>query len=484
MLGRPERVLTGDLGAVAAAHPLAVGAAVALLDRGGGAVDAAIAAQAVLAVVIPDACGLGGDGLALVAEPSGRVTAVHGAGRSPAAGVLSNDGGASVTVPGVAGAWAELSARWGRVPLADALAPAAGLARRGVVVGDQLAQAVVAQRARLVHGGAGDWVIARAGAGDRVVQSALAEVLEAIGRDGPGAFYRGEVAAAVARAAQADGGALAPADLAAHRTLVGDPVAVDWDGGTAYVQPPPSQGVLLARALRWLEREGPVAVADLDHVLAEVTEAVFGLRDRAGDGAALLAEELAVDRERAARRGGPRAYLHTAGVAAADADGLVVSSLVSVFDDFGSAVFVPEGGFVLNNRAGGFTAGANAPRAGAHPVHTLAPAVVRRGGDVLALATPGADGQVQTLLQVLAGLRWRGRTVPQAIDAPRWRSEGGRLFVEAAHPGAAAMAARGHDVVTLPDGDDRVGGVVAAGWSAGTPFTAGDWRRTVAAGVR
>jgi gamma-glutamyltranspeptidase/glutathione hydrolase len=162
----------------------------------------------------------------------------------------------------------------------------------------------------------------------------------------------------------------------------------------------------------------------------------------------LLAEALHVDRARASGSGGPRSYLHTAGVAVADADGTVVSSLVSVFDDFGSGVLVPELGIVLGNRAAGFTDGANAPGPGRYPVHTLAPAMLLlQDGGVLALATPGADGQVQTLLQVLAGLRYDEETLLGALGRPRWRSEDGRLLVEAGHPATGRLRELGHDVV-------------------------------------
>lgn len=469
-------------GAVSAAHPLAVEAGLALLSEGGNAVDAAIAAQSVLAVVAPQACGLGGDALALVASPWGGVVAVHGAGRAPSAldpGSVTTDGGASVTVPGAVDAWAVLSRRWGRAPLAAALAPAVALAAEGSVVDGPLARAVEEQHARLVRGGAQDWALLRAHAGDRVVQPALAEVLGRIGREGPGAFYSGPLAVAMADAARAHGGALSPADLGAHATQVGEPVATPWAGGRAFVQPPPSQGVLLAMALRWLDRAGP---AD-EHTAVELIEAVFAFRARAGEGSVLLDEPLEVDRERAAHRGGPRGYLHTAGVATADADGLVVSSLVSVFDDFGSCVFVAAGGFPLNDRAAGFTTGANAPRGGAHPVHTLAPALVRRGHEVLALATPGADGQVQTLLQVLMGLR-AGRDLPAALAAPRWRAEEGRVLVERSHPALADLRARGHRVDELEDGDPRFGAVVAAGTRGTRPFADADGRRAVMAATR
>jgi gamma-glutamyltranspeptidase/glutathione hydrolase len=154
-----------------------------------------------------------------------------------------------------------------------------------------------------------------------------------------------------------------------------------------------------------------------------------------------------------------------------------------VFDDFGSAVFVPEGGFTMNNRAGGFTGGANAFAAGKRPVHTLAPALVEIGGQVVGLSTPGADGQVQTLLQVILGWLVSGRPLPEAVAAPRWRSEDGRLLVEAGHPSRTDLLARGHEVVDVEAGNVRFGAVTAAGLWDGAPFALPDWRRMTWAGV-
>jgi gamma-glutamyltranspeptidase/glutathione hydrolase len=161
----------------------------------------------------------------------------------------------------------------------------------------------------------------------------------------------------------------------------------------------------------------------------------------------------------------------------------VVSSLVSVFDDFGSAVFVPELGVMLNNRAGGFTTGANAAAAGKRPVHTLAPTLLDTPQGVLALATPGADGQVQTLLQVLIGIQREGLDLACAIARPRWRSENGQLLIEQSHPGIERLRALGHRVEPLPDGDVRFGAVVCAGRIDETPVAIADWRRETSAGV-
>jgi hypothetical protein len=171
---------------------------------------------------------------------------------------------------------------------------------------------------------------------------------------------------------------------------------------------------------RRLEGLGEAALANLDHAGIELTEAAFAFRDRVHEGTSLLAQPLRIDLSRASRRGGPRAYLHTAGVAAADRFGTVVSSLLSVFDDFGSGVFVPEGGFVLNNRAGGFTAAPNDARPGKRPVHTLAPMLIETERGALALATPGADGQSRPCSKC-----WPAHSCGTSTSPRPWRRRAG-----------------------------------------------------------
>lgn len=481
---RARPVLTGRTGAVAAAHPLAVAAGQEMLLKGGSAVDAVIAAQAVLCVVAPDACGLGGDALCLVREPGGAVVAVNGSGAAPQElkGSLT-DGGGSVTVPGIVDAWDQMAERWSRLPLELLLEPARRIARGGMTVPPRLARAAASQHARLLAGGAGEWSVVRAQAGDVVVQNNLAQVLERIGKERAAAFYAGRTAEAIAAAVQAHGGGLSTQDLARHKTVLAPPVTTSWNGLTVHVQPPVTQGVLLAMCLSALERLGPVPPAQIDHIAIELTEASFAFRDRAGEGAALLEEPLVIDTTKPMHRGGPRAYLHTAGVAAADERGLAVSSLVSVFDDFGSCVFVPQGGFVLNNRAGGFTQGPNAPAAGRRPVHTLAPVLIETERGPLALATPGADGQIQTLLQALLNAFLRGDDLASAVAAPRWRSEDGRILIESTHGAAEALARLGHRIEILPDGHMKFGALVVAGHLDERPVTVADWRRETWAGV-
>lgn len=481
---QPRPVLFGSRGAVAAAHPLAVSAGIEMLTAGGSAVDAAIAAQAVLCVLSPDNCGLGGDQLCLVRTPDWTVTAVNGTGAAPLALARADtDGGNSVTVPGIVDAWVEMNRRWGRLPLGRLMEPAIRLAEAGILISDELAATFRDHAARLDRSGAERWTLRTAPADTRQAQPELAALLTAIGRDGRDAFYAGAMARAVCAAIGRVGGVMTEDDLAGHRSVVAPPLVTMWRGHRLNVQPPISQGVLLSMVLAAEERLGPLSAADRDHAGVELTASSFAFRDRAGEGTALLTEPLAVDIARASRRGGPRAYLHTAGVAVADADGMVVSSLVSVFDSFGSAVFVPEGGFTLNNRAAGFTAPPNECTGGKRPVHTLAPILVEAPHGCIAFATPGADGQVQTLAQVLGRIFVEGTDVADAIARPRWRSQDGRLLVERSHLHCRALAEKGHDVVPTADGDLRFGAVVCAGTRQGRAFCCADWRRETWAGV-
>lgn len=477
-------VLRGRLGGVSAAHPLAVAAGQEMLLAGGTAADAAIAAQAALCVLMPDACGLGGDMLALVHVPGMLPWAINGTGAAPLGlEKVAEDGPDSITVPGIVDAWCVLSKQFGRLPLARVLEPAIRLAHEGFKVSEALAATLSSHQARLEQGGARSWCLFARSAGERVKQTQLAAALQSIGAQGREAFYGGPAAMAISRAVRVLGGTLCEKDLESHESVVATPLETSWRGLRVAAQPPMSQGVLLNMALNAMGRLPDISVDLHDHVAIELTEAAFSFRDDVAQGPALLQQPLPIDLHRASLRGGPRAYLHTAGVAASDSEGRVISSLVSVFDDFGSCVYVPELGITLNNRAGGFTTGANAAAPGKRPVHTLAPILVQTGQGMLGLATPGADGQVQTLLQVLLAIGAEGLDLAQALARPRWRSESGKLLIESRHPRREALAGLGHRVTPLPDGEVRFGAVVCAGWIDEEPIVAADWRRETFAAV-
>lgn len=476
----------GAQGAVSAAHPLAVSAGLEILTLGGNACDAMIAAQAVLAVVAPASCGIGGDMLALIRNPDGEVLAINGTGKSPRDPRFTEprDGGLSITVPGLVAGWADANQRSGRISLGACLAPAIRLAQNGCKLATDVARAIRDQQVRLAVGLAADWIVVRqATQGGLVVQRELGRLLAMIADHGREAFYRGEVSDWIEAAAARANGLLSSVDLASHKTEICVPISAGLRGGRIHVQPPMTQGVLLAMCLRALERTDIKRAACLDHLCVELTEASFQYRDRVSEGEALLEIDLPSDPDRASRRGGPRSYLHTAGVATADSEGMVCSSLVSVFDDFGSCIYVPEGGFVLNNRAKGFTSPPNEPAPNKLPVHTLAPAIWEKEGQIMALATPGADGQIQTLLQVLSKIEIVGASISEAIHAPRWRSEDGKLLVAENHPAGPLLGSLGHDIELRKDGDLCFGGVVIAGISTQIPFAGSDWRREVWHGV-
>src|SRR5262245_52407438 len=197
---RPRPVITGHRGAVSAAHPLATSAGQFALAMGGNAVDATIAAQAVLCVIAPSACGLGGDALALIHEPGRGIVAINGVGRSPANPAFTSvaNKGSSVTVPGLVDAWSVMHARHGRLALPVTLGPAIGLARGPARLAGDVAKAVVEQRQRLSQGGADDWpVLESALVGSPVTQPELADTLEQFAQAGPGSFYSGRLAEAM-----------------------------------------------------------------------------------------------------------------------------------------------------------------------------------------------------------------------------------------------------------------------------------------------
>jgi gamma-glutamyltranspeptidase/glutathione hydrolase len=269
--------------------------------------------------------------------------------------------------------------------------------------------------------------------------------------------------------------------------MVRSPLARVYRGFDVAVQPPVSQAVLALMALDALEGSGASSTAERAHVLVEAIEAAFQRKHELNaDGAAerLLCEPLDVDPARPAqRRGGPRGGLHTTSVAAAGADGQVVSMLVSVFDLFGCGVLVPECGFLLNDRLSGCSTEPGSPNAVAprrRPVHTLSPTLVSDAVRAFALCTPGGDGQVQTLSQLIDAIATDGANLPRALDRPRWRSSEGQLRIESDYDSEvlASLERRGHDLVRMEPGAAAFGAAVAAGIDSrtGTPFAASDPR--------
>jgi gamma-glutamyltranspeptidase / glutathione hydrolase len=447
-------------------------------------------------VVMPDATGVGGDAMFTVRAPGAELMSFNGSGASPRrfAGTVPDDGAGTTAVPGAVAALADAHRRYGSVDVAFLLEPAVRHAREGFALYESLLDALARQRPRLERrAGSFELLTTELAPGRLLRQDGLADLIEAIGRDGPAAFYAGPVAEAVEAAAREDGAALSAADLADHQTVVIDPLSIGFRGGTVFGQPPVTQAVLALMALQVLDGLDDGDPITRHHVAIEALNAAFAHRDEIADPAAaagLLDIELAVDRAWAAARGGPTAQAHTTAVACADATGMVVTMVVSVFDEFGSSRLVPRYGFLLNNRMMGFSpnpASPNAAAAAKRPVHTLSPLLLDTGDVVLALSTPGADGQVQTLTQLLERIRVDRLSYTAALDAPRWRSVEGGLTVEQgfAPEVADALADKGHAISWAPRGGLAFGAAVIAGFEphTGSVFAAADLRRDAWAGA-
>lgn len=477
-------------GMVSTPHPAATRAGVEALRAGGTAVDAAVAANAMLAVVYGNACGLGGDAFALVWDPGeGRLHGFNGSGRSPAAltidrvradghDTMPQRGPLTINVPGAVDAWAQLLERFGRRSLADALAPAAGVAEEGYELTRITAGSIAAslalfdEAARAVFGAAG-------GPGSTLRQPLLAATLRTIAGGGRDAYYLGPIAAEISRAVQAAGGVLSAEDFAAHRGDWVEPISTTYHDHELATMPPNSQGITALIALNVLAGlDWPAAApmsADRIHAQVEAIKVAWSERDRCvtdpDRGVCnpddLLTEDHArwlrsrLDVERAHRftptnpPGGGTVYL-----CAADADGMLVSLIESNYMGFGSMVMGGSTGIMLQNRGAYFSldpAHPNALAPSSRTLHTLMPGMLLRDGRAeVALGAMGGDGQPQTMVQVVTGLLDDGLDPQAVVSRPRWVAQAtapgeplGPLSIEADGVDAATVAElrrRGHEV--------------------------------------
>ena len=511
-------------GAVATGHGLATAAGIAALRDGGSAVDAAIAAAAVCAVVKPSATSIGGDVFALVYDARRReVVAYNGSGAAPRsldvdplrAGGYPPRGAVMATVPGCIAAWGEMMAAHGRLGLERALAPAIAYADEGFPVGRVLT-AAIGERAAVM---AADPECARTymprgrapRPGEMLQQADLAASLREIAREGADTFYRGALAERLADGIARVNGSITSEDLGAHRTDTPEPLAIRYRGFTVLGQPPPSQGHVLIEELAIADGFDLAAMgwgsADLVHTMVETKKLAFADRDAfAGDPRvvgfdprSLLDPDFVAQRRKAikghaadrAEAGELAVPAHTTYLAVADRDGNVVSLIESVFSVFGSATIVPGTGILLNDRLRGFSLherSLNTLLPGKRPVHTLNTVIALDGSTPLfVFGTPGAHAQVQTNFQLATALIDFGMDVQEAIEAPRWFHVGGRaLKVEGRFPEDVrrALSGKGHEIELLADWDDVTGGAQAIAIGENGVFAAGaDPRREgVAAG--
>ena len=474
--------------------------------------DAAIATNAVLGVVLPEGCGIGGDAFWLIwDEASGTQTALNGSGRAPAAAdagairaagveTLPQRGPLAITVPGAVRSWGDAHARHGRLDRATILGPAIELANAGFPAWDGFISAVEgtlpAVRSALGDQSGFEAVYRPDGRpwrpGERVRLPALGETLERLAEVGFDDFYDGELGERQARGLGAAGSSISRTDLAGHRSTWTDPIATEYRGVRVTTHPPNSSGIVALELLNLLETFeppaaaafGPTGVADPTwvHLGIEAAKLAMADRDRWLTDPAFLeipvdrllskdyARELAgrIDPSRAALppaatnpRGGGTIYL-----AVVDGAGNAVSLIESNYMGFGSGVVDPATGVHYHNRGSYFSLDPSHPNVfapGKRTLHTLLPGMLFRSGERRPWVVTGAmggDAQPQIHAQVVSALVDGGVDVATAVGAPRWFVDGEEHFapplnvhIERRYPAAVpdALEAMGHPVTrTIP----------------------------------
>ncbi|MCJ2018808.1 gamma-glutamyltransferase family protein [Methylobacterium sp. E-065] len=501
---------------VATSHALAAQAGIQMLQAGGNAVDAAIATAAAKTVTEPCSNGLGSDAFCILWDGK-QLHGLNASGGAPAAWTrdyfLNKYGPAerppmrgwdSVTVPGAVAAWVALSERFGRLPFADLMQPAIRIAERGYlapVVVQQKWAAAARIEAITRQPGFSDFFLPKGRApevGELVTFPGAEKTLRLIGETKGEAFYRGEIAAAIAAHAQANGGAMTTADLAAYKPEWVTPTAQDYRGSTLHEIPPNGQGIAAQIALGILEHfdlaDLPVDGPEAQHLQIEAMKLAFSdtyryVADPRGmeltpeamlDPAYLARRAKLIDRSRAQVFGpGKPPAGGTIYLTAADESGMMVSFIQSNFMGFGSGVVVPGWGISLQNRGYGFVLDPESPNVvapGKRPFHTIIPGFLTRdGAPVMSFGVMGGNMQPQGHVQTLVRMLDHGQNPQAACDAPRWRvSEGLDINVESAMPSATVdrLKALGHRIEVIEDSYQDFG----AGqfiWRMGDPATEG-----------
>jgi gamma-glutamyltranspeptidase/glutathione hydrolase len=495
-------------GVVCAPHHAAVDAGRTALAEGGNAIEAMVAMAATITAVYPHMNHLGGDGIWLIREPSNRVRALVaiGAAGAEARSELYRDCEtvpprgplAALTAPATVAGWIlaleAAKAHGGRLPLVDLLAPAIRHATEGYVVSRSQARLTAEKLAELAHvpGFAHTFLLEGKPpeVGKPLAQPALAATLDHLAHAGLDDFYRGDVGREIAGDLARVGSPVTRADLERCRAEPAEPLSVELDAGTIFNSPPPTQGLASLIILALFARLGITQAEGFDHIhgLVEATKRAFRIRDRVVTDPARLAhpleryldarfldaEVLEIDRRKAApwpsadRRG------DTVWMGAADASGMVVSYIQSLYWEFGSGVVLPRTGVLMQNRGLSFSledGALNALGAGRLPFHTLNPALARLAdGRILAYGTMGGDGQPQTQAALFTRHVLYGAPLERAIEAQRWvlgRTWGAAqssLRVESRFDGNVVerLLSAGHEVEVLPDAYSDVMGHAGA----------------------
>jgi gamma-glutamyltranspeptidase/glutathione hydrolase len=444
---------------VAASQPLAVQTGIDVLRRGGNAVDAAIAMNAVLGVVEPMSCGLGGDLFAMVWDASTRkLHGLNASGRSPRAATLPamrargltelpEAGPLSWSVPGAVDGWETLRSRFGSWSLAALLEPAIAFAAEGFPVSEVTAGMWRASESELAaHPDAARTYLpsGRAPRAGEIFRNAdLAATYRELTQGGREAFYRGRIASELVAFSRSSGGLLEPEDLADTASTWVEPISTDFRGVRVWELPPPGQGATVLQMLNLIEGYdlrslGPES-PDYWHLFVEAKKLAYADRARflADPGKAkvpvaeLISKEYAarrralIDRRRASTRtpAGEPLRGDTVFLAVVDAQRNCVSLIQSIYQHFGSRMVPGRLGFALQNRGSQFSLDPAHPNffaPGKRPFHTIIPAMATRdGAPWFVFGVMGADMQPQGQVQVLVNVLEFGMGAQAAGEAPR-----------------------------------------------------------------
>jgi gamma-glutamyltranspeptidase/glutathione hydrolase len=499
-------LVTTRYGIVASSQPLAARAGTLILERGGNAVDAAIATNAAVGVMEPAMNGIGGDLFVLYWDAKAKkLHGLNASGWAPtgltpallaAKGVSSmpRDGAFSVTVPGAVAGWQALRDKFGTKPLAELLAPAIHYASEGFPIGEITAQEWSAASGRVSSPAAARTYLPDGrppAAGQLFKNPDLARTLSRIAEQGRDGFYKGATAEAIVDTLRAAGGTMTLEDLAELSAEWVEPISTSYRGWTVSEIPPNTQGIAALMMLEIMETfplgewgfHSPRAL----HAMIEAKKLAYAdmLRHVADPrfGAVPVAQLL--DRGRAAARakqidmakaactvapdrlagltdstGGDTIYLSVV-----DKDGNIVSLIQSIFSAFGSGI-VPEGsGFALHNRGGLFTLEAGHPNTLAprkRPLHTIIPAFMQKDGVQIGFGIMGGFNQAQAHAQFVAGIADYGFTIQEALEAGRFTKptfSGCDVEIEALvrELTRAELSRRGHQLLVVPPRHGNVG---------------------------
>ena len=521
-------IVISQQGVVATEHPLASQAAAMTLARGGHAVDAAVAASAVMGVVAPMWTGIGGDLFAIVYDASrDELHGLNASGWAPSAltidelasrGVTRLSGIHTVTVPGAVAGWAAMRDRFGRKPLAELLEPAIAYAEDGFPVAELNAVVWAAAEEDLRRDPNAARLYLPGGEAPRTGQifrnPDLAWSYRQMAAEGADALYKGEVARRIISYSQRQGGLMSAADLAEFSVEWTRPISTTYRGWTVYEMPPNGQGIAALLMLNLLER---APLAEWGHNSPEALHAMIEAKKLAyADMARYVADPKGadvpvegmlsktyaasratlIDPQKAGCEVFPGALVPSDGgdtiyLSVVDRDGHMVSLIQSIYSPFGSGL-VPDGaGFALHNRGALFTLDPEHPNAlggRKRPLHTIIPAFMTRGDVRIAFGIMGGWNQSQAHAQFVANVVDYGMNIQAALEAPRFSKTtfGGcdvRMEGRVPEPVRAELARRGHEIRVMGEFSGSMGGgqAVMRDVAASVNYGASDPRKDGAA---